>query len=103
AALCAPWLSLLPDRMSRRRVMVVTDVSRGALLGGMAALAALDAPALPVFALAVIASIVSTMFAPAQGALLPSLVSTPDELTAANAVMNTVASVGMFAGPAIGG
>jgi MFS family permease len=83
--------------------MVVTDISRAALLGGMAVLAALDAPALPVFALAVIASIVSTMFAPAQGALLPSLVSTPEELTAANAVMNTVASVGMFAGPAIGG
>src|SRR5205823_3206644 len=40
---------------------------------------------------------------PAQGALLPSLVTTPEELTAANAAMNTVASVGMFAGPALAG
>ena len=103
AALCAPWLSLLPDRMSRRRVMIATDVARGVLLGGMTALAALDAPAFPVYALAVVAAIVSTMFQPAQAALLPSLASTPDELTAANAVMNAVASVGMFAGPAIAG
>jgi len=103
AALCAPWLSLIPDRRSRQRVMVVTDLSRVALLGGMTALAAFGAPAFPVYALAVLSSIVSTMFQPAQGALLPSLVGTPEELTAANAVMNTVSSVGMFAGPAIGG
>ena len=36
---------------------------------------------------------------PAQAALMPSLVKTPDELTAANLVGNTVSSVGMFAGP----
>jgi MFS family permease len=103
AALFAPWLSLIPDRLSRQRVMVATDLARVGLLGAMTALAAFDAPTLAVYGLAVLSSVVSTMFQPAQGALLPSLVATPDELTAANAVMNTVASVGMFAGPAIGG
>jgi MFS family permease len=34
---------------------------------------------------------------------MPSLVNTPDELTAANVVENTISSVGMFAGPALGG
>jgi MFS family permease len=57
----------------------------------------------PIFALAVLSAMTSTAFQPAQGALLPSLVATPEELTAANAVMNTVASVGMFAGPALAG
>lgn len=103
AALCAPWLALIPDRMSRQRVMIATDLSRVALLGAMTALAAAGSSFWPVFALAVATSIVSTMFQPAQGALLPSLVSLPSELTSANAVMNTVASVGMFTGPAIGG
>jgi MFS family permease len=103
AAVAAPWLSVLADRRSRRLVMVASDVSRASLLAGMAVAAALGAPAAIVYALAVGASISSTVFAPAQGALLPSLVRTPDELTAANVVMNTVASVGMFAGPALGG
>ena len=103
AALFAPWLSLLPDRMSRRLVMVAADLLRALLLGAMTAFAAAGSGIWPVVVLAVAASIVSTVFGPAQGALLPSLVSTPEELTAANAVMNTVGSVGMFAGPALGG
>lgn len=103
AAACAPWLAVLADRYPRQRVMVVTDAIRVVLLGGMALLAWTGAGSLPVYALAVVSSIVSTMFPPAQGALLPSLVSEPEELTAANAVMNTVASFGMFAGPALGG
>jgi MFS family permease len=103
AAVAAPWLAVLADRLSRRSVMVASDLSRGALLAGMAVAAALGGPAAIVYALAVGASISATVFAPAQGALLPSLVRTPDELTAANVVMNTVASVGMFAGPALGG
>jgi len=103
AALFAPWLSLLPDRMSRRLVMVAADLLRAVLLGAMTVFAAADSGIWPVVVLSVAASIVSTVFGPAQGALLPSLVSTPEELTAANAVMNTVGSVGMFAGPALGG
>jgi MFS family permease len=103
AALAAPWLGLLVDRFSRRSVMVLADVLRACLLGGMAACAAADTGIWPVFALAVLASITSMIFSPAEGALLPSLVTTPEELTAANAVMNTVGSVGMFAGPALGG
>jgi MFS family permease len=103
AALCAPWIGLLADLLPRRRVMVAADLVRVAFLAVMAALAAAGQSVWPVFALAVLTSIASTAFQPAQGALLPSLVETPEELTAANAVMNTVASVGMFAGPALAG
>jgi predicted MFS family arabinose efflux permease len=103
AGLAAPWVALLVDRRSRKRVMVVCDLIRMCFLAGMAAIAAAHGPSLAVFTLCVISSIVSTAFSPAQGALLPALVRTPDELTAANVVMSTVASVGMFAGPALGG
>ena len=102
-AIAAPWLSVLADRGSRRQVMLAADLSRAAIVGAIAALAFLHASYAPVFVLAVIASMTSSIFAPAQGALLPTLVDTPDELTAANAVMNSVSSIGMFAGPAIGG
>jgi hypothetical protein len=83
--------------------MLVADIVRVGLLGGMCALAAFDGPALAVYALAVATSVVSTAFHPAQQALLPSLAQTPEELTAANVSMSTISSVGMFAGPALGG
>jgi MFS family permease len=103
AAIVAPWLALPADRVSRRLVMLVADLLRCGLLAGMAVLAALHGPALAVYALAVATSIVSTAFLPAQQALLPSLSRTPEELTSANVAMSTISSVGMFAGPALGG
>ena len=103
AAFSAPWLALPADRVSRRLVMLVADLVRVGLLAGMAALAAFHGPSLAVYALAVASSVVSTAFHPAQQALLPSLARTPEELTSANVAMSTISSVGMFAGPAIGG
>jgi predicted MFS family arabinose efflux permease len=43
------------------------------------------------------------VFRPAQAALLPSLVTSPAELTAANVASSTIESVGTFLGPALGG
>jgi MFS family permease len=103
AGLAAPWIALFADRHSRRRVMIACDATRLGLVAGMAAMAAAHGPAAAVFALAVVSSIVSAAFQPAQAALLPALVRTPEELTAANVVMSSVSSVGMFAGPALGG
>ena len=53
--------------------------------------------------LAIISTVVAVSWNPAQAALMPSLVNSPEELTAANVVENTISSVGMFAGPALGG
>lgn len=102
-AIAAPWLSVLADRGSRRQVMLAADLSRAALIGTIAVLAFAHTGYAPVFVLAVLSTSISSVFVPAQGALMPTLVETPDELTAANAVMNSVSSIGMFAGPAIGG
>jgi len=103
AAVAAPWLGVLADRGSRRTVMIAADLARVAIMGTIAAIAFADGPYVPVFVLAVLSTTVTSVFIPAQSALMPSLVETPDELTAANAVMNSVSSIGMFAGPAIGG
>jgi MFS family permease len=103
SALAAPFAAVLGDRFSRVRVMVVSDVLR-ALAMVAAALAVFgDAPAGVVYALAGVVSVVSMAFRPAQAALLPSLATTPSELTAANVASTTIESIGSFAGPALGG
>ena len=48
-------------------------------------------------------TVLSTTFRPAQAALLPAVSRTPEELTAANVAQSTIASFGLFAGPALGG
>jgi MFS family permease len=103
AAVFAPWLALFADRGSRRRVMLTVDLSRTALVAVMTVLAASGGPPIVVYVCAVLVSIVSSAFAPAQAALMPTLSKTPEELTASNLALNVISSVGMFAGPAIGG
>jgi MFS family permease len=83
--------------------MLITDLIRAGLCGGMTAVAIAGGHAYAVYVLAVLSSVAGVAYGPAQGALLPSLVETPEELTAANVVSNTISSLGMFAGPALGG
>ena len=83
--------------------MLGADLVRAGLVGAMAAAAAAHGPTLLVYGLAVVASIAGAAFQPAQAALLPSLVRTPEELAASNVALSTTSSVGMFAGPALGG
>ena len=103
AALAAPWLGLLADRGSRRQLMLTADVTRIAIFAAMTVIAIAGGSAYAVYVLAVASTVISGAYIPAQSALLPSLVDSPAELTSANLVKNTVASVGMFVGPAIGG
>jgi predicted MFS family arabinose efflux permease len=103
AAAAAPFIAVLADRYRRRRVMISADLLRAITVGGAALVAGTGGPALAVYFLAVLTSIVSTAFPPAQTALIPSLTRTPGEMTAANVVTSSIDSVGTFAGPAIGG
>jgi MFS family permease len=100
-AVVGPFASTLADRHDRKAVMVTADLVRVVLVGVAAALVAIDAPSLGVYALAVVAGVCGTAFRPAQSAMLPQLATHPGELTAANAVSSTVESVGFFIGPAI--
>ncbi|MGH3077639.1 MAG: MFS transporter [Gaiellaceae bacterium] len=98
----SPWLSVFADRRPRRLVLITSDLVRCVMLGAMAALVVLDAPSLSVYVLAVLVAVAEPVFRSAQAALTPSLVRTPEELTAANVVASAVESVGLFAGPALG-
>jgi MFS family permease len=103
SALAAPFAAVLGDRFSRVRVMVVSDVLRALAMVGAALAVFGDAPAGVVYALAGVVAVVSMAFRPAQAALLPSLATTPSELTAANVASTTIESIGSFVGPALGG
>src|ERR671937_2830119 len=102
AAVAAPFTGLLGDRLPRTRVMVTSDAARAVALAAAAAAAAADLPYV-VYALAVIVSVASTAFRPAQAALVPGLARTPEGLTGAHLTATTIESVGIFAGPALGG
>ena len=101
-AVASPWLAVLADRRSRRRVLICCDLARGLVLGAMAMLALAGAAPLAVYALAVLAAVAEPLFRSAQVAFTPSLVRTPEELTAGNVLASGVESVGLFAGPALG-
>ncbi len=103
AALAAPWLGLLADRRSRRQLMLIADIVRAAIFAGVTAVAITGGSAYIVYALAISSTIISGSYPPAQAALMPTLVDSPEELTAANVVGNTISSIGMFAGPAVAG
>jgi MFS family permease len=103
AAVASPFAAVLGDRRDRRSVMVASDLVRAALIVGAAvAVFASAAPAL-VYALAALVSVAGTPFRPAEAAYTPMLAETPEELSAANVVAAAIESVGIFAGPALGG
>jgi MFS family permease len=99
-AVCTPFAATFVDRYSRKAIMVGVDVARCILLLGIAAgLSTLDP--VVVFILAGLVSVLGTPFRPAQRAMLPSLVSRPEELTAVNGTSSTLESLAFFAGPAL--
>jgi MFS family permease len=103
AALVAPFAGLLADRYPRDLILLATTAARIALIGAAAVCAYADVEPMVVYALAVAAAIATAPYRPAQAALTPSLARTPEELTAANAVVSTVESIALFVGPALAG
>ena len=102
-AIVAPFAAVLSDRFRRERVMLFADLSRVLVLAAAVLAVSFSLPAAVVYGLAALVNALSTTFRPAQSALLPSISRTPEELTAANVTMSTIAAVGLFLGPALGG
>jgi MFS family permease len=103
AALLAPLAGVVADQMPRRTVLLVSD----ALRFGMIMIAALAVwqgwSSAIVYVAAAVGAVLGAPFFAASAALLPSLATTPAELTAANAVTGIIDSVSFFIGPAIAG
>jgi MFS family permease len=102
-AILGPLAGIVADRLPRARVMIACDLLRALILGLVALAVATGAPTALVLLPLAFQGILSNAFRPAQAALMPSLARTPEDLTGANAAASTVESVGIFAGPALGG
>ena len=102
-AIAAPFAATLVDRYPRVTMMITSDLVRFVLMLAAAAVIAVDGPAPVVYAIVALTTVAGTVFRPAQSALLPSLVASPAELTAANVASSTLESMGTFLGPALGG
>ena len=88
----------LVDRMSRRRLMIASDLVRVVVF---LALPFANEPAL-IVALAAVAGFATGFFRPAVYAGLPNLVRDED-LTGANSIIQTIENVTLAAGPIAGG
>jgi CRP-like cAMP-binding protein len=100
AALLAPWLATVADRVRRERVLTAVGLIRAAALGGAAATTAAGGPVLITYILAVVATVALALFRPAHSALLPALCTSPRQLTRANAVRGLLDSSATLGGPA---
>jgi CRP-like cAMP-binding protein len=100
AAVLAPFLASVADRVRRERVLTWVGLTRAATLGSAAVVTASGgAPALT-YALAVVATVAQALYRPAHSALLPALCASPQQLTSANAVRGMLDSLSTLAGPA---
>jgi len=92
------------DRFDRRRVLIASDLARGAAVIAIAALGFAGALTFPLLAvLAGLYSAAGAFFVPAFDAIVPSLVA-PEHLPAANSLDQFVRPIALrLAGPALGG
>jgi MFS family permease len=103
AFIAAPFAGVLGDRYRRDVLLVILSFVRAGFMAATAAVMFAGGPTWLVYALSGGVALMASTVRPMQSALLPQLAKTPAELTAANLVLTTVESSGIFLGPAIGG
>jgi MFS family permease len=103
AALVAPLVMGMSDRMPRERLLRLATVLRALLLGAAGVVGAVHGPALLVISLAALSSTLASTYRPLLVAILPWLVRSPAELGAVNVLATTMENSGGLAGPVLTG
>jgi hypothetical protein len=101
ASVVAPLAARLIDARGSAATLCGGYVAQAGSLGATAILVLTGAPVAVIYAGAVVAASAVTLTRPAQAALLPALVQTPAQLTAANVVSGWVDNLTLLAGPAL--
>lgn len=102
-AFVSPIAGLLGDRHSRRAILLGSAGLAAIAMGCAAAAAAAGTSEAIVFALAGLVTIASSPYVPAEGALLPAVVRSPQELSAANVAHGAMDNLGFLAGATLTG
>ncbi len=98
-----PLIGAYVDRRRPSRVLRVGYGSQALTMAAVAVAIGLDAPTFVVFVLAPLTALSLTMTRSPQAAVLPAIVRTPDELTAANVMTGWTDGAASLVGPALVG
>lgn len=91
------------DRLSPRKVLILTNLARLVIVGALAGLLFIDQVSVPaIFALALLFGLADAFYYPAEQGMIPSLVKRED-LQAGNALNQIVLQMGIILGPMIAG
>lgn len=103
-----PFAGVLADRLPRRKVMIVADFARAAIIVGVRTVFLGYHEQLPIWALMALLfgseflmSVFAAMFSPAKSALMPNLVH-PDQLLRANSLTAAAGTVASLVGFVVG-
>jgi MFS family permease len=99
----SPLFGAVADYVRPSRMLKVSYAAQTAAIVGVCVAAGLQAPVAVVFLLASMASLVMSTVRPSHAALLPGIVRTPDELTAANVMGGWVDGAANLIGPGLAG
>lgn len=98
-----PFLGALADRRRPSRVLFVGYGIQACSMAGVAVSIGVGAPVALSFALAPLTALGLTLTRPPQAAVLPAIVRTPDELTAANVMTGWTDAAAALFGPLVAG
>ena len=98
----APLAGVLNDRVSRRKLMILTDLARAMIVLGMLAASAAGIVWM-IYALLVLESFMWGFFEPGRSAVIPNITKNKQEMLVANALASTTWSFNLAVGSFIGG
>ena len=101
--LFSPFFGAVADRYRPAQVLRLGYLLQALSMAAVAVAIATGAPAAVVFVLAPLTALSLTVTRPPQAALLPAVVRTADELTAANVMTGWTDGAASLAGPAVAG
>jgi len=98
-----PLIGVYLDRLPKKAVLIIVDLLRTVLVALIPLFYGLDLLSLEgLYGLVFLTAVVSTVFGPALASTVPDLVR-PSQLTAANALIQSTANIGLLLGPALSG
>jgi MFS family permease len=95
----APAVGAIGDRFARDRVLLGTYAMQSLVMIAMAVALAVGSGPIVIYPLAVLTASLVALSRPIHAALMPEVVESPDELTAANVVSGMSESAGSLIGP----
>lgn len=99
----SPFLGAIADRRRPATVLSVSYGLQAVFLGALALIVGLNGPLFLAYPVAAFAALALDVARPAQAALLPALVRSPEELTTANIVSSWTDGAASLAGPVMAG